>query len=521
MAYVKKNWQNTPSTNTPINADNLNHMEQGIYDAAETADYAKDKVDDLQGLVYSPLVAATAAAMTDTTKVYVYTGSEAGYTSGHWYYYNGTAWADGGVYNSTAFNTDATLSHQGEAADAKATGDAIGDLNNALTTTDTFLSHLKQHTRNLWPLINDEEFTASLKVDMALLVGTYTVSFSSVTTTATENNVRMEFFDSNDTQLNIIDESVTTPTERSYLPIQKAQAKRIFTLNNACAYVKIYASDTAAHSTGKVATWKDVQVEKGRTLTPHVFPYTAYDAKAFNTSFADKVVVNFGDSIFGNYTAPNDISSVIAELTKATVYNVGFGGTRMTDNSAYGDKGWFSMCKLAEAVASGDFSGQETALQNIEDTDGLYRANLTKLEGLNFSKVDFVTMEQATNDWYGNTKLTQEGSSSNLVYDVALKYVIDTLQTAFPNLTIVLITPIYRWFSASSDSNNYTNTQGNTLIDFCNKIKQIATEFNLFCIDDYNIGINKYNHAMYLADGTHPTDAGIKLIGANIAKKLF
>ena len=28
MAYVKKNWQNTPSTNTPINADNLNHMEQ-------------------------------------------------------------------------------------------------------------------------------------------------------------------------------------------------------------------------------------------------------------------------------------------------------------------------------------------------------------------------------------------------------------------------------------------------------------------------------------------------------------
>ena len=28
MAYVKKNWQNTPSTNTPVNADNLNHMEQ-------------------------------------------------------------------------------------------------------------------------------------------------------------------------------------------------------------------------------------------------------------------------------------------------------------------------------------------------------------------------------------------------------------------------------------------------------------------------------------------------------------
>ena len=52
--------------------------------------------------VGSPLQATTAADMTDHAKVYVYIGSEAGYTSGHWYYWNGTAWADGGVYNSIA-----------------------------------------------------------------------------------------------------------------------------------------------------------------------------------------------------------------------------------------------------------------------------------------------------------------------------------------------------------------------------------------------------------------------------------
>jgi len=50
----------------------------------------------------APLVADTAAGMTDQTRVYVYVGSESGMTSGHWYYYNGTAWADGGVYNSIA-----------------------------------------------------------------------------------------------------------------------------------------------------------------------------------------------------------------------------------------------------------------------------------------------------------------------------------------------------------------------------------------------------------------------------------
>lgn len=33
MAYTKTVWENLPSTNTPINATNLNKMEQGIYDA--------------------------------------------------------------------------------------------------------------------------------------------------------------------------------------------------------------------------------------------------------------------------------------------------------------------------------------------------------------------------------------------------------------------------------------------------------------------------------------------------------
>ena len=33
MSYTKTNWQDLPNTTTPINATNLNKMEQGIYDA--------------------------------------------------------------------------------------------------------------------------------------------------------------------------------------------------------------------------------------------------------------------------------------------------------------------------------------------------------------------------------------------------------------------------------------------------------------------------------------------------------
>lgn len=55
----------------------------------------------------SPLTASTVVEMTDTSKVYVYTGNEEGYTTGNWYSYNGTSWVSGGVYNATAIGKDA------------------------------------------------------------------------------------------------------------------------------------------------------------------------------------------------------------------------------------------------------------------------------------------------------------------------------------------------------------------------------------------------------------------------------
>jgi len=93
-----------------------------------------------KGEVGTPLVAATAAAMTDTSKIYVYTGSETGYTAGDWYYYDGSDWQSGGVYNSAAVQTDTSLSVSGMAADAKTVGDDLdaldGRLDNCVTESE-------------------------------------------------------------------------------------------------------------------------------------------------------------------------------------------------------------------------------------------------------------------------------------------------------------------------------------------------------------------------------------------------
>lgn len=93
-------------------------------------DSASQKVIEANTILFAirneygyPFTAATAADMTDTSKIYVYVGNETGYTNGNWYYHNGTEWVSGGVYNAVAFTTDTTLTVAGKAADAKVTGD--------------------------------------------------------------------------------------------------------------------------------------------------------------------------------------------------------------------------------------------------------------------------------------------------------------------------------------------------------------------------------------------------------------
>ena len=95
------------------------------------------QITELMGLAGAPSMAATAAAMTDSNKVYVYTGNEAGYINGNWYYYNGTEWVSGGVYQATAVNTDKTLTVENMAADAAVVGDRIDECMAAFVVDST------------------------------------------------------------------------------------------------------------------------------------------------------------------------------------------------------------------------------------------------------------------------------------------------------------------------------------------------------------------------------------------------
>lgn len=244
----------------------------------------------------------------------------------------------------------------------------------------------------------------------------------------------------------------------------------------------------------------------------------------------EKNIVNMGDSIVGMYQFPNDISTVLADITRANTYNCGFGGCRM---SAHEQSNWdaFSMYRLAYAIANNSWTLQDNALNDASwsDKPSYFKAHIDLLKSIDFSEADIVTIGYGTNDFTANVYLeNQNDPDDTTTFIGALRYSIETLLSAFPNLKVFVCTPTYRfWFDSSyvftEDSNTKENSRGNTLIDFCNSCKSVCREYNLPCIDNYDIGMGKYTRTHYFAsnDGTHPNFKGITLIAKHIAHELW
>lgn len=246
-----------------------------------------------------------------------------------------------------------------------------------------------------------------------------------------------------------------------------------------------------------------------------------YPVESCNISLTGKKIVNFGDSIFGNFQGTTSVSQNIANITGATVYNVGFGGCQMSDRN---DTGWkaFSMCNLATAVASQDFTTQDaTILDPPSGMPAYFSTHLATLKSIDFSEVDIVTISYGTNDYTAGDLLDNESDLKDIdTFAGALRYSIETLLTAYPNLKIVIGTPLFRlWLNdgvieATSDTRTYAGNY--TLIDMTNKVKEIGQTYHCQVIDAYNdFGVNEFNWERIFdsTDTTHPTSTGRALLG--------
>ena len=245
---------------------------------------------------------------------------------------------------------------------------------------------------------------------------------------------------------------------------------------------------------------------------------------------SEQIIVNMGDSLFGGFNDETSISYQLAELCGATVHNCGFGGCQMSLHSLE-DFAPFSMCSLADAIASGDFSTQtEKANAGITGMPSYFIDHVNLLASIDFSTVDIITIAYGTNDWSANDTL----DNTDNIYDVetikgALRHSIETIGTAYPNIRFLICTPMWRcWFTNGVfqyDCETHTNGNGMKLVEYADAIKECAAEYHLPICDYYNeMGLNKFCWQVFFNnnnnDGTHPKEYGRYLMAKKLAEKL-
>lgn len=242
-----------------------------------------------------------------------------------------------------------------------------------------------------------------------------------------------------------------------------------------------------------------------------------------------KKVLLIGDSIIGQYRSIYSISYWIEQLTGATVYNCGIGGTTATPH-ATAKYIPFSGYALADALATGVWTTQDANIGDI--TDPTYTAQqLTLIKSLDLTEFDYIIPLYGTNDWSAGKLLNNEADADDYnYYKGALRYMIDKILTAFPHLKMILVTPPYRWWMDGSyiwteDSDTKVNgTSSLKLTDFVDAVIDVAKETHVGYADCYyTLGINKQTRLHYFryVDGTHPYKNGLEAIARRIVSVML
>lgn len=267
-----------------------------------------------------------------------------------------------------------------------------------------------------------------------------------------------------------------------------------------------------------------VRINLGSDYNEFIFKSYVVDTGDKGSNEGD-VIVNFGDSLFGNWHDGSSISAILAKKTGATVYNCGLGGTTMArwyeayspNPQGYSD---FALVTLVDSIASGDYSIQDDWLENHPANFPAYFSDtIALMKSIDFSKVDIVTISLATNDFGTDVVLDNPNNpTSKFAFNYAMKYSIETLLNAYPNIRIVICTPMWRGNAKTP------NGQSLVLSDYADAIKTYAHDNNIFVCDYYyEMSVNALNQFSMFgnsSDTVHPNAYGRRRMANKLSMKI-
>lgn len=242
-------------------------------------------------------------------------------------------------------------------------------------------------------------------------------------------------------------------------------------------------------------------------------------------------IVFLGDSIIGNVWDEHSIPNIVGEKLNKTVFNGAFGGALVSFD---GNAKWGSvtaprwcMVRLADAIAYQDWKSQLAAMEYADYYSDInaqalsyFKERMKELSQIDFEKVEVLVLEHGTNDYNCGIALDNPQDPYDITtFGGALRYSLEVLQKRYPDLQIVLMTPLYCELNGGSCTS--LDFGYGTLDAFVKLEQQIAGAYGIVCIDAYHeSGIRKENWENYLYDGLHPSKEGISLLGEFLAEQL-
>lgn len=240
-----------------------------------------------------------------------------------------------------------------------------------------------------------------------------------------------------------------------------------------------------------------------------LFPEEPVSRGSEGKPLSGKTVVCMGDSIIGMNRTGTSVTAYLARQTGATVYNVGFGGTRMSVHPQEG-RGAFSLYMLADAIVSRDWSRQE---REAPLGSRYYPAQLQTLRQIDFSETDILILHYGTNDFTADPGIQPDDPDAPMDWHTtagALRCSIRLLREAYPDLRIYVSLPLYRYWPKEKEyAESCRNVLGRTLPEYGQAIALAAEEWDVAVIDGYHdMGMDRGNASKLTLDGVHLSRAG-------------
>lgn len=244
-------------------------------------------------------------------------------------------------------------------------------------------------------------------------------------------------------------------------------------------------------------------------------------------------IVFLGDSIIGTENHYS-VVELVGEKLGMTAFNGAFGGSTMSlsETMIWGSvsNNQWSMVRIAQAMAYKDWQSQKMAMsyavsyeKSNRQAFDYFEKRMEELTTIDFSETKVLVIEHGTNDYNAARRLDNPEDMYDIsTFGGALRSTLTLLQEKYPDLQIVLLSPLYCEFPERDNQPGYLVNFGQGILDdYVSLEHRIAEEFGIPFIDAYhNSGIWEDTAEKYLTDGLHLTEEGVLLLSDYVAEEL-